>query len=145
MGMASLFGQSERSGRLTRPVSDNTIAITRVARGEEIGGAKTLLIGTPPRRVGVAPPTVGPSNGRRPGNRAMGPTNQEASGREKKPLPPEKEGWWLSGRAGGGGLRPSALILLALISSRLAGADVVSSRLVSLALMSSRLVSSRWR
>ena len=45
-------------------------------------------IGTPPRRVGVAPPTVGLSNGRWPGNRAMGPTNQEASG-QKKPLPPK--------------------------------------------------------
>ena len=52
---------------------------------------QTPPIGTPPRRVGVAPPTVGPSNGRRPGNRAMGPTNQEASGQEKKPLPPKKK------------------------------------------------------
>ena len=48
-------------------------------------------IGTSPRRVGVAPPTVGLSNGRRPGNRAMGPTNQEVSGQEKKPLPPKEE------------------------------------------------------
>ena len=49
------------------------------------------LIGTPPRRVGVAPPTVGLSNGGRPGNRAMGLTNQETSGQEKRPLPPEEK------------------------------------------------------
>ena len=50
-------------------------------------------LGTPPRRVGVSPPTVGLSNGGRPGTRAMGPTN-EASGQERKPLPPEGKVWW---------------------------------------------------
>ena len=40
--------------------------------------------------MGVALPTVGLSNRRRQGNRAMGPTNQEASGQEKTRLPPKR-------------------------------------------------------
>ena len=76
----------------------NTIAITHVAEGEVGGATNASPIGTPPRRVGVAPPTVGLSNGGRPGNRAMVPTNEEASGQEKKPLPPEEK-VWLSGPA----------------------------------------------
>ena len=52
---------------------------------------QTPPLGTPPRGVGVALPTAGLSNGGQPGNRPMGPTNREASGREKKPLPPEEE------------------------------------------------------
>ena len=54
---------------------------------------QTPPLGTPPRRVGDAPPTVGLSNGGRPGNHTMGPTNEEASGQEKKPLPPEEKVW----------------------------------------------------
>ena len=90
MGMASLFGQSERSGRLTRPVSDNTIAITHVVGGEEVGGATNASDRDSTQKGGSCPPTVGLSNGRRPGHRAMGPTNQEARG-QKKPLPPKEE------------------------------------------------------
>ena len=36
-----------------------------------------------PRKVGVAPPTVGLSNEGWPANRAMEPSNQKASGEEK--------------------------------------------------------------
>ena len=47
-------------------------------------GGSSPQIGTPPRRVGVAPPSVGLSNEGRPGNRAMAPTNE---------TPPLCEGW----------------------------------------------------
>ena len=36
-----------------------------------------------PRKVGVAPPTVGLSNEGRPADRAMEPSNQKASGEER--------------------------------------------------------------
>jgi len=93
VGMASLLSQSARSGRLTLPVSDSTRSplSTRpeVRRWAE---PQTPPLGTPPRRVGVAPPTVRLSNGGRPGNHAMVPTNQEASGQGKRPLPPREKG-----------------------------------------------------
>ena len=46
-------------------------------------GGSSPQSGTPPRMVGVAPPTVGLSNEGRPANRAMQPSNQEASGEER--------------------------------------------------------------
>ena len=97
--MASLFSQSARSGRLTRPISNPTRSPLRTwPKARRWAEPQTPPIGTPPGRVGVAPPTVGLSNGGRPGNRAMGLTNEEASGQETKPLPPEEK-VWLSGPA----------------------------------------------
>ena len=98
IGIVSLFSQSARSGRLTRPVSDPTQSPLRTwPEVRRWAGPQTPPLGTPPRRVGVALPTVGLSNGGRPGNRTMGPTNEEARGQEKEPLPPEEKEW-LSGR-----------------------------------------------
>ena len=65
------------------PRSTVTITITHVALGEEVGGATIASAGTPPRMVGVAPPTMGLSNEGRPANRAMPPSNQEASGEKR--------------------------------------------------------------
>jgi len=48
-------------------------------------GGSSPQIGTPPRRVGVAPPTVGLSNEGWPANRTMQPSNQEANGQGRNP------------------------------------------------------------
>jgi len=97
--MASLLSQSAGSGRLTLPVSDSTRSplSTRpeVRRWAE---PQTPPLGTPPRRVGVAPSTVRLSNGGWPWNRAMVPTNQEASGQGKRPLPPREKRLVIFGR-----------------------------------------------
>ena len=92
VGMASLLSQSARSGRLTLPVSDSTRSPLST-RPEVRRWAEPQMppLGISPRRVGVAPPTVHLSNGGRPGNRAMVPTNKEASGQEKRPLPPREK------------------------------------------------------
>ena len=60
MSMASLFGQSARSGRLTRPVSDNTIAITHVVGGEEVGGATNASDRDSTQKGGSCPTYRGP-------------------------------------------------------------------------------------
>ena len=48
-------------------------------------GGSSPQIGTPPRRVGVAPPTVGLSNEGRPANCATQLSNQEASSQGRNP------------------------------------------------------------
>ena len=70
------------------PSPRSTVAIIHVALGEEVGGATIASAGTPPRMVGVAPPTMGLSNEGRPANRTRLPSNQEASGEKKKSLGP---------------------------------------------------------
>jgi len=63
-----------------------------------VGGATNTSDRDSTQKGGSSPSTVGLSNGGQPGNLAMGPTNEEASGQENKPLPPEEK-VWLSGPA----------------------------------------------
>ena len=72
------------------PSPRSNVAIMHVALGEEVGGATIASAGTPPRMVGVAPPTMGLSNEGRPANRVRQSSNQEASGEKKKSLGPQE-------------------------------------------------------